>query len=414
MAGVYDKNECIWNKKTYNNMMGYLRDLKLHDDKYGEMTDRIYLLSETNVAKLDELRKELDEKLALSQQSAQSSVPEHSSMGNVSNPSDTKETRELLKRTENLQRQMRELIQLLKSMNEMQIEANACAGANTDTYTSVRSEADSGGSNTLSYEEFKEMQKNWQQFEQRMESKFENQNRLAQTVLESQVSSMHTDVENAKAVIEELYEDIESVKTVARDLHDDFQNVKTAAENMQDGYAEVKTAAEDLHIDFQNVKTATDRSLQGISAQLEDYEQEVRAELAQLRQFLSENSGTRDVDISESVSSSIRSEMDMLREQLADTVRGEVSGYNADVKNMNGQSQRVFEDSLENHERIIKKEISLVQEMMENTLEDQYQKIVDEINNVKKVTKWYTRIAMWASCMALIILFVDIFILKAL
>ena len=86
--------------------------------------------------------------------------------------------------------------------------------------------------------------------------------------------------------------------------------------------------------------------------------------------------------------------------------------FEVQMESMNDSSKQAFEESLEDHERGIKKEITAVQEMLELTQRDHYNTMLNEIINVKKVVKGYARTAMWASCLALIVLILDILILK--
>ncbi len=273
-------------KKAYSNMMVYLKELKLHNVKNLELAEQIYLLSENSVEKLNEMHKVLTEKL--------------------NSPSDSKDAQELLKRTEFLQDQIGNMTHMLRQVYEKQ------EAVNTDAAESV--------GQGITYEEFKEMQDVWRQFEQKMAIKFVTQ--------EDQIKN---------AVNEGM--------SVHRDA----------------------------------IKRAVDM---GLATQ-------------------------NDV-----VAAAIKNEMYGFRTDIAEAVRDEIAEYNANVHGLEEESRQAYEDSLRSHEQGIKKEITDVRETLELNQREQYNTMLEELERVKKVVKGYSRTAMWASCLALIVLILDILILK--
>lgn len=305
-------NQNPLSKKAYSNMMVYLKELKLHNVKNLELAEQIFLLSENSVEKLNEMHEVLTEKLG--------------------SATESKEAEELLHRTEFLQRQVGELAVMLREVYKKQESA-----AHEEPSDSV--------SEGITYEEFKEMQDVWQQFEQKMTVKFVNQ--------ESQIRN-----------------------AIQAELQHQQEHVQHQQEQLKNIIGE------------------------GITEQKNGIASAIKNEMYGFR-----------TDLAEAVRDEITEYNDNIKD-MSETVRGELTEYNDNVKDMAKQSRESFEDSLENHERGIKKEITAVQEMLEDSLREQYNTILTEVSNVKKVVKGYARTAMWASCLALIVLILDILILK--
>lgn len=422
-------------KKAYSNMMVYLKELKFHNVKNLELAEQIFLLSENSVEKLNEMHEVLTEKL--------------------NSPSDAKDAEELLKRTEYLQHQIGDLTVMLREVYERQ-----------ENVSTEPADATQG----ITYEQFKEMQDVWKQFEQKMAVKFINQESQIKNAIQTQMFEHRDEVrqvieagmsglgaEVQGAVADGMYGVNTEVKDAVAEGMDGLNaEVKGAvAESMSGISAEVKSAVNDSMSEVQeSVKAAIDNNVAGLSEVIKNAMDQNAAGLGDaVKSTMSDNMSGLDEAIKgaieegitsyneelkyavndamathrdiikrtvdsglatqgETVSSAIKEEMSDFKKEVADSLREDLAEYNSNVQGMSENLQHVFEVNLENHERAIKKEVSVGREMLEDSLRTQYNSLLEEINNVKKVVKGYTRTAMWASCLALIAIILDILILK--
>ncbi|MCI8373585.1 MAG: hypothetical protein HFI75_14570 [Lachnospiraceae bacterium] len=114
----------------------------------------------------------------------------------------------------------------------------------------------------------------------------------------------------------------------------------------------------------------------------------------------------------EIITLAIKSEMFGFRADLAEAVREEIAGYNTSVKKMYDGSKQDLQDNLGNYERVINKEISLIQDMMEESMGKHYEGLLEEIKSVRKKARNYALLAGLVSLAALIMLSVNLFIIK--
>ena len=75
-------------------------------------------------------------------------------------------------------------------------------------------------------------------------------------------------------------------------------------------------------------------------------------------------------------------------------------------------SKQDLQDNLGNYERVINKEISLIQDMMEESMGKHYEGLLEEIKSVRKKARNYALLAGLVSLAALIMLSVNLFIIK--
>lgn len=412
-------------RRAYSNMMLYLKEMKLHNVKNLELAEQIFMLSESSVEKLNEMHEVLTEKI-------------------VSAP-DQADTEELLQSTEHLQEQIGSLTEILKAVYDRQ--ENSGDGETVPLIAAGNPE------------ELKELQESWKQFESQISQRLENHssqvigavgnagldisnymeemkkdNDRVQDELSRSVSRMEETADGIKGVEETVKEAADGVKA-AIDQMTQKPQPQLQKELLEEMIQSAVRDAVEERLANQNTVVASviqnemKRTLEeGTAAQRATIEAVIQNEMGRMvdegnerqRQVISsavheemhamEQEGV--FDQRESIGSVVQSEMSGFRSGLTEAVSDEIAEYNSNVKKMTDKSQQVFEESLENHERIIKKEISLVQEMLENAMEDQLESTIQQLESTKKVIKGYARAAMWASCLALIILFIDILVLS--
>ena len=298
-------------------------------------------------------------------------------------------------------------------------------------------------------EELKELQESWKQFESQISQRLENHssqvigavgnagldisnymeemkkdNDRVQDELSRSVSRMEETADGMKGVEETVKEAADGVKAAINQMAQQPQpQPQLPKELLEERLANQNTVVASV------IQNEMKRTLEeGTAAQRATIEAVIQNEMGRMvdegnerqRQVISgavheemhamEQEGV--FDQRDSIGSVVQSEMSGFRSGLTEAVSDEIAEYNSNVKKMTDKSQQVFEESLENHERIIKKEISLVQEMLENAMEDHLESTIQQLESTKKVIKGYARAAMWASCLALIILFIDILVLS--
>lgn len=145
----------------------------------------------------------------------------------------------------------------------------------------------------------------------------------------------------------------------------------------------------------------------------------------------------------------IRSLADMLRhvyEKQSEESQREQAEYNRYLEDVMEKNQVALENNLENHELTLKNELGRILQSIENQeqnqqkddeavkalcesqetflkneleamrksmearMEEQHQEILEELSRVKKTTRDYSKVAMWASCLVFILVLLDMLI----
>lgn len=145
----------------------------------------------------------------------------------------------------------------------------------------------------------------------------------------------------------------------------------------------------------------------------------------------------------------IRSLADMLRhvyeKQSEEAQRGQDT-YNRYLENIMEKNQTAFENNLENHELVLKNELGMIRKSIENQeqhlkkddtavkemcenqealikgeleaiqknlearIDAHFQETMEELNRVKKTTRDYSKVTMWASCLVFILVLLDMLV----
>lgn len=325
------------NKKAYNNLLAYLKEIKQQGTTTQDLAGQVYQLTEQNHKKFEHLQKEMETEREF-----------------VQNAKSDTHIQQLIHHTELIKRQMDSLTKLLKEVHNQQMQISS-------TTESVE--------NTITYEELQELQEAWQHFEQQIEEQIAK--------LQAKMAKQTTELTNI--------------------MRDEVAKQVVAIQE------QISPNLSNQEVKLDKIEKISQELVEMISAQLEK-----AYTIEEMKQVVEEGlANQKDI-----ISIAIKAELYGFRGDLAEAVREEIAGYNTSVKTMYDGSKQVFQDTLGNYERVINKEITLVQEMLEDKMNKRHNSMVNEIKHLQKATKGYSLVAVFMSIVALVILIVDIFVLK--